>query len=340
MARKNFLALMLCLQSGVLCAKVSVTPPLNTYYKEVKALLNKYKRPITVLEIGSSSCCYTLPIATDQKYHAQCIALFEGDATSLVQKAQEQKLKNVVILNPRGLPSKHFRTLGRCEHFDVVLVHGMEPRLQKDFSRTINLFSNLGDFLFIEIPKDIKHSTLAPHFKPVASTETHQLYLGHKPKISLDIGRFTQASIPPRKPRYRIKSTFEDKWLHKKHFKSSWIPGINLITFVMLCGIYPNDSTIRSQFGRMKHSIASHNDLVLGNTIIQGTTLVPIDLKDRRGKHTNMYICLNAAIRIFKDTSRLSNPQAWVDHYYKIIKHQERKEHIRKNVTNYEEDKE
>jgi hypothetical protein len=320
MARKSFLVLLLCLQSGImLCATVSVTAPNNSYYKEVKAILNNYKRPITVLEIGSTACCYTLPIATDLRDNAKCIALFSGDTTPLAQIAGDQKLKNVVVLNPRTLQLRHLNTLGRCEHFDVVLVHDVDSLLQQHFSMALNVFSRLGDFLFIEIPKYAQQHKLSLHFKRVASSESHQLFLMHKPKTSLDIGRFTQASIPPRKPWYHIKSTFQGKWLYKKNSKSVWIPGINLTTFIMLHGIYPSNTIIRSQFEKMKKSIPFHNDLVLKNVVVQGTTLALIDFKGKEIRHKNMQKCLDAAITSFKDKSRFRHPRTWIHNYYKVV---------------------
>jgi hypothetical protein len=322
MVGKIFLALLVCLQSEVvLCAKVSVTSPLHTYYKEVKAILNNYKRPITVLEIGSSSSRYTLPIAINTKYHAICIALFEGDTTTLAHIAQYRKLKNVVILNPRGLPLNDVRTLGRCEHFDVVLVHGIDLILQEYFFTAINLLSQLGEFLFIQISsKNTKLNMLPPSFKRIASTRNHQLYLSHKPKTSLESGYFTAASTTLGKSSpYHIKSDFKEKWLFKQQSQSHWIPGINLITFVMLRGIYPSNTTIISQFERMKHSIPFHNDLVLKNVIVQGTTLTPIDFSDKEGNHKNMRACLDAAITIFKDKSRFVSPRDWINRYYTVV---------------------
>jgi hypothetical protein len=333
MVRKNFLAFIVCLQSGILfCAQISVTAPETNYYKEVKAVLNNYKRPITVLEIGSKSSCYTLPIATDSKY-AKCIALFEGDATPLAQIAHKNRLKNVVILNPQALALDDLKALGRCEHFDVVLVHGVDSLL-KDFSKALNLLSHLGDFLFLEIPKDAQHDT-PTSFNRVASSETHQLYLSHKPKTTLDIARFNEAATSPGKnPPYLIKSDFKEKWLYKQQSKSAWIPGINIVTFVMLHGIYPSDTAIISQFQKMKRSTISHNDLLIGNMVMQGTSLVPIDFDGKDGRRKNMmHVCLNVAIKLFKDTSRFRNPRGWLDRYIKTIKEEVKRERA-KNKTN------
>ena len=54
------------------------------------------------------------------------------------------------------------------------------------------------------------------------------------------------------------------------------------MTFVMLSGVYPTDSMIRSRISSFKTSCLMHNDLVIGNMIVRGDELILIDFDDAR----------------------------------------------------------
>jgi hypothetical protein len=322
MTLKRFLVIVLYIHGISVCsAKPLVTIPESHYYDEVCKILKEYKRPITVLEIGETSSEYTFSIASD--FNAICVVLLEKRADHCAHRVKELGYKNIVVLGPRSFPLEDVETLGRCEHFDVVVVHEKDAVFADDFPAAVDLFSQLGDFVFMDVPLLKEYVVSDSQTKVVATSKYYQLVLSSKPKTSLDIARFTQAKRPynPDSP-YHIKSTFKEKWFYKESLENKvpWVPGINLITFVMLQGVYPTDTMIRRQFKDMRYGIPYHNDLVLGNVIVQGEKIVPIDLNDKR-RNANMDRLLASAITVFNgDKRRFANPHSWMDAYYKSIK--------------------
>lgn len=61
---------------------------------------------------------------------------------------------------------------------------------------------------------------------------------------------------------------------------TDWIPGINLVTYKVLNGIYPTKEMVIIQLKAFKGF--KHRDFHIGNLIIQGTNLVAIDGDDLR----------------------------------------------------------
>ena len=63
--------------------------------------------------------------------------------------------------------------------------------------------------------------------------------------------------------RYKIESTFKEKIFIKKKINRTiatpWHPGINLLTFCKLQGIYPSNTIIRELLNPLKY--IEHNDL-------------------------------------------------------------------------------
>jgi hypothetical protein len=80
---------------------------------------------------------------------------------------------------------------------------------------------------------------------------------------------------------YTIESTYTTKKFRKKEpfEERTWIHGINLLTFKMLNGVYPDTTTIKKMV--LNNFDQKHNDLMLWNMIIQGDTLKLIDYNHR-----------------------------------------------------------
>lgn len=186
----------------------------------------------------------------------------------------------------------------------------------------------MGDYVFIEASTEEMLQELAQRKIPqiaihsdVQST-TLGLFLSHKPKVGLDIARFTQKyRAVSRVPRYRVISNCNKKLFNKNSLNQPlpWVDGINLITFTMLKGIYPTDSMIRKQIVKAEKTHAHHNDLVLGNFIVQGDRLIPIDVDDKR-RDADLSKCVSAALKAFKKgNSRLINPEQWIRRYYDMV---------------------
>jgi hypothetical protein len=295
----------------------------DIYLSAISSFLDNYTRPITILEVGLTSADYALELAS--KYKGTYALLLMKDSQQIVDRVREKSYHNVMVLNPKKISAHSFFMLSRCEHIDVVLVHkDIYSALSKnEWQPALDALLTVGDYTFIEITP--KHAFLCKKYMDNKLTYVKQrqedtLLLYTYQKKGLDIPRWTARTIPVSPtPRYTITSNFNQKLLHKDTVDQpiKWIPGLNLKTFVMLRGIYPTDTIIAHQLRNMTHSLPYHNDLTIGNIIIQGETLVPIDFNDKR-RNANMYKWLRRALRLFNgDNSRLKNPAKRVEQYAK-----------------------
>lgn len=282
----------------------------------VKKLLRQYTREVTILEIGYKKCPY---LDSFMELPGQTIGLYIGGIPQKVLKtALQTRPSRLLLLSPVSNTYDLLFSLGCCEHFDIVIVHDL--RLDESaYKPCITAFLRLGDHLFVEAAST-EQARICSSFGMTAQGTSQGLCLfyKHKQKTTLEKARFTQPS--PSKIPYHIESSFSTKMFSKGPFFQAipWIHGINMVTFIMLSGIYPSDSMIKKQLVTFEKLYSNHNDLVLGNMIIRGNTLVPIDFEDERrsGKASK---CINAALSAFNRGNRLKNPQKWINDYYKSV---------------------
>lgn len=286
-------------------------------HQEINKLLSSFSRPITVLEMGFDTIVYTHKITHNRAATYVLLLLKNG------QKVHEEIMKdreNSIILNPSTLTLHELKTLGRCEHFDVVIVHELPRLVQGNSEETLKAVLKLGDYIFIKDDSGLhelleRYAQKIPESKIIVISPAEILYLFAMHKAGLDIARWNHAKKPDlESPRYPIKSTFTEKKLYKKNVRNAqeWKRGINLMTFIMLHGIKPDNSVIRKNLKRMKG--LDHNDLVIGNMIVQGDTIALIDFNDSR-RHADPKKCLKAALGLFKHRDRLKDPLRAVSEY-------------------------
>jgi hypothetical protein len=292
----------------------------NSMHKAVSETVEKYHRHITYLEIGAE-----FPLCCKRPFKGtvvQVLMMTDGISHDLMKMVSHSGHK-LTLLAPNPLTHDMLTTLTRCEHFDVVVVHDLSPLELGAYPKLVNTLKNLGDHVFIEAKSpQTRMDLLRSSLESVASKQEAELFVSHKPKKGLDIARYTQKGrTVAEKPRYQIESTFSKKTFFKKNLTHplKWIEGINLITFAMFKGRYPDDEMIRSQIVDMQSTHKNHNDFVLGNIIVQGDRLIVIDMDDKR-RDADFTICLTAALQAFSvDNIRLSNPEKWIYSYYDAI---------------------
>lgn len=292
----------------------------NNNYFFIDELLKKFKRPVTLLEIGKNSIKYTPKLAL--KNNIVCAVILIGNnVEQSIREIEINNFKNVIILNPVNIVWEDIEILGRCEHFDVVIIHDALS-LFADQQDAIREFLTLGDNIFFETSwYDFSRliQFVGKKLTIINYDNGKNLSLYRDKKEGLELARFTQGNQQKRlaSSEYKIQSDFENKFFLKKNNEKSleWIPGINLLTFVMLGGIYPSDKIIRFQLKSMFQKIPYHNDLIVGNMIIQGHKIIPIDFADSR-RNANMKQCIDRALWLFNgDKKRLKNPKAKLDEY-------------------------
>lgn len=303
----------------------------SSNFEHIQSLVNKYNVDVTILEIASSTDeIYSFNLA--KKNGCVCIILLMNyGAQAIIERIKRENLYNIIVLEPRDLNNQMINALSKCEHIDVSIIHDYFECFHNQWRPTTDLFLNLGNHVFFEINYDNASDMFSfkhPNLKMIENRFKKLLLYYQTEKKILEIARFTQFNRAKNYGlNYEIKSDFNEKLLIKKNPEAitTWVAGINLITFVMMRGVYPNDEIIRSEILKIEKMFPYHNDLIIGNMVIQGHTIVPIDFNDKR-RNANMPKMLTRALSFFNgDNYRLKNPTDKINRYYKTQKTNEPK---------------
>lgn len=271
-------------------------------YDALKLILNEYKRPITILDLGAGHGYFSFRIAND--YESTCV-MIEGNERSshmgdelLELCTLNSKLQNIVLLKTKiSLPD--LEKLADCEHFDVILAFDFIKPEDANAQRITDAILRLGDNIFIEssIPTDPtepksssmqkmdrylnskKGTTLLSMPCEINQKNQKKLSWFSRHKNGLRCHHFDLESKDSNLDYYRIESTFSHKYLFKKDSGGiAWQRGINLITFLMLEGAYPTRNQIKqSVFQASKQHLT---DFAPWNMIVQGNNIALIDQND------------------------------------------------------------
>lgn len=286
-------------------------------YDVIKSIVSKYKRPITVLDLGASQGYFSLRIAHDFP-HATCV-MVEGDngsypltARQLSEICQENTQLNNIIFLRRKFTLQDLQRLGECEHFDVVLAFNIIHHFPQDWNQVAQAIFNLGDTILIENPpvepvaapwsnhirKGVSNMILAQGGRRIAQVERHTskdrksnifLMNNNKTHIFRTMWFAPRVDTPgayriPKGP-YVIKSNFHQKHLvktdhypRKKVVSIPWKRGINLMTYKMLNGVFPRPPQIKQAIRNL--STIKSNDWMPNNMIMQGRNIEMIDTND------------------------------------------------------------
>jgi len=284
-------------------------------YAEIQKLLDKYKRPITVLELDAHSGYYSLKIA--QHYKAFCCMTEEENADKLLELCKTKKSAQSLMLLKKKLSLEELVRLGECEHFDVVLMMQGVESYQEQWKETLDAVLELGEHTFIQVPmpdkfklsastqrkiyqylKDKSKTSIETSHSAHSSRERMALFLFSKEKKTLKRKYWTFKKMAAEND-FIIESNFLQKIFRKRRGNKTlpWQPGINLITFKTLNGIYPSKDAVREKLAAFKG--IKHTDLHIWNVIIQGSTLIPID-GDDKALHYNPRFTLQHIINQFK----------------------------------------
>jgi hypothetical protein len=308
-------------------------------YKAVQKIANEYTRPFTILEIGPAEGYMSFRLASE--YPTTCIMIEDVTTNNtLVHLAQlNSNLDNLVLLDKK-ITVEEIQHLADCEHFDIILVMNVVHHFGPRWKDAINAMLQLGDNIIIETPpatKDIhtfgiEYLPLIEHYldqlqgKIIARTPRwsnpslfSNMYWFARKKSGL--GRTCWLNNKNTFPeKYCIESNYDSKILCKtinnKKTCSEWKPGINLITFKMLSGVYPSKEVlITSVLQEKDNQLAS--DCLPHNMIIQGNNIALIDLNDERFQDVG-WPCNITCQKIIK-LLELTNPDDIKAYYYSAI---------------------
>jgi hypothetical protein len=197
---------------------------------------------------------------------------------------QNEDLENIILLN-KELSNEDLQRLSECERCDLLVAFNFFSSDSADWPHIIEILLHIADNSIIEVPLDL------PLLRSTLITQNAQL-----------IGKFRSSEIwfiedhkklllrrhwlRPLTSALAIESNYDAKKLKKEYNRviiTDWVPGINLVTFKMLAGIYPRIETLTKSIRALKDAI--HSDWLAHNMVIQGNTITLIDCNDPR--HVN-----------------------------------------------------
>lgn len=316
-------------------------------YDAIKPILDRYKRPITVLDLGAGQGYFTFRIA--HEYDSTCVMIEDNEnsfklADQLFDLCHlNTNLKNIVLLNKK--PSlQELQKLADCEHFDVVLAFDYINPENRGWKQKVNAILSLGENIFIQTPwssvskentakKNLVEYLASRSGKLILQTpctndskiEEH-LYWLQRHKEGLRCKCFDQDCSDANLDLFRIESSYTKKTFLKKGHSSgpAWKKGINLITFLMLNGTYPTKKVIKQKIANLTQEKLT--DFVAKNLIVQGNNIALIDQKDKEWSEVDIQKSLEFIYEI------IDQPSA--SDVLKLLKN-DNKRHKRKRTRNW-----
>jgi hypothetical protein len=309
-------------------------------YDVINPILDRYKRPITVLDLGAGQGYFSFRIAHD--YDSTCVMIEDNNdglsrADQLLNLCHlNARLQNIVLLNKK-LSLQELEKLADCEHFDVVLAFDYIDHNAGDWRQTVNAILRLGDNIFVQVPWSEVSSENTAKRKVVEclAERSGKLILQSssacEPKIQEQLFWFEyhknflnckNFAYEPKKPNmdvFRIDSSYSYKTFFKNYSAGvEWKKGINLVTFLMLNGAYPARESIKQTVANL--TLDKLTDFTPWNLIIQGDNLVLIDQSDK-GWRVN----IKKSLRFINETIDQSSAQGVLALFKKFPKRRVRK---------------
>jgi len=251
----------------------------------IKTFLDQYTRPFTMIQIGTKKpyCLQMAPHFKDSVF-----VMLENDtyAKQIYKQLCKQSPNNIILLK-RKIKSRNLKRLSECEHFDVILLDTISQQFGNKWKKIIDHTLHMGDHIIIKVKPE--EQTILEYVKnknmiPIAQSNNATFYFLTTAKQYLQRINWIFPNIHTDK--YYIKSNFQKKELHKKEAEdrevSQWLPGINLITFKMCKGLYPEKHSLKTSIKKLKN--LEHNDWEAHNMIVQGNTASLIDFENKRSR--------------------------------------------------------
>lgn len=280
---------------------------LEDRFKIVNNIFKKYTRPFTVFDIGASQGYFSFRGA--ELYPESVFVMLEGNNETYPAISSQldsicklnSYLTNFIWLNRQILPNE-IKKLSKAEHFDVILLLNILHWFPKDWQTLLEAAIRMSHVTVIELPpleeqvpflqKQLRanihkrlQETASEVIQGVPRHNDPSLYttyyiLENGTSFNLETGSLYHEKSD------RVYEIFCD--YHSKHliktdkvlphdsYRSDWIPGINLITYLMFNGHFPTRNTVRE----LLPVDSTHRDWMPNNMIISGRTLHLIDFND------------------------------------------------------------
>jgi hypothetical protein len=292
--------------NNIVVKKASGNHETEARYNIIREVLNRYRRPFCMLDIGASQGYFSFRAA--HEYDCVCV-MIEGNNTEYPKVGTQlldlceanDSLENIILLNKEVVPEDLLK-LGECESFSVVLALNIIHWFGQRWKEVADAILGLGDKIIIETPPEEKQASQEQNSlrkaieeylifreakiigrvpRHTSSKEMANIYLLETEKKRLTRKHWL---APKTNDQYTIASNYETKtitkWPPHAHALTvcDWKPGINLITFLMYNGAYPSRAKIEAAVRDIQDP--AHNDWTVNNMILQGNRVSLIDWDD------------------------------------------------------------
>lgn len=268
-------------------------------YELIKRVLEEYRRPVTLLDIGAS--CGYFGFRAAHEHGAAAVLVETGEMLPALAADNAAAGNDRLIVLRRKLSIGDLEELAACEAFDVVLALNVLHWFGSSWRPACDHILELGDNVIIETPPANDTGALGQGVVPdihryleelsgkelLGTTPSHTtkgvdrpIYRYRRPKRQL---RRAYIGAPPRAHirAHAIESTATGRTvMFAGHGIGPrvWHPGINLRTYLELGGAWPLPEYIAAHYGAAVAALEDgHGDLRAHNVIIDGRRAVLID---------------------------------------------------------------
>ncbi len=285
----------------------------NQRYEIVNSVFRKYSRPFSVLDIGAAQGYFSFRGA--KEYPNSVFVMLEGSNPSYPMISEQlsslcdlnSEVDNVIWLN-RSIDPADLKKISSCEHFDVILLLNILHWFPSDWQRIIESCNKMAHVVIIEVPPleegslpeeqiqvrsgihqylckraSQKINGVPRHRSPHLNT-TYYICENDK-EFYLEKTTLLHPAYGDRK--HSIRCNYDSKKLFKCdvippyiEYNSNWIPGINLLTFLMMNGSWPT----RSSIIKFLPYDNTHMDWMPNNMVLSGNKLNLIDKNDKKNE--------------------------------------------------------
>lgn len=274
----------------------------------VNSIFSRFHRPITVLDIGSAQGYFSFRGA--ETYPKSVFVMLEGSnpAYPLISKqvssicGLNSHLDNVIWFDMPIIPEK-VHALSSCEHFDVILLLNILHWFPNDWKTLLDAALKMSQVTVFELPpweenlpktvKDLRfniHCYLSSIAQEVVEgVPRHNDMSLHTRFYIVENGNHflieKNSLLHPlnKKRRHVISCDYKNKTIQKEDcappfnsYVKDWIPGVNLITYLMFNGAFPS----RVNIAHYVPVDIGHKDWMPNNMIVQGKHIFLIDKND------------------------------------------------------------
>jgi len=232
-------------------------------YAFIKALLSRFDRPITVLDIGAAYGYFSFRIAHD--FDATCLMISDPklERMSLAQLCALNNSLDKVSCIAKRINAKELEQLSQREHFDVVLALNVIHHFPKNqWKRAARAIVNLGNYVVIETP-------------PEGDRTLGREFLGDIMKFVESKRHAKIAKIPRHTSPDKHATMYVVKGENSSKKFVSLPQGVSLTTFKLLNGVYPTSQMIKKSLAQLKennYSFLSQDLFVQGKHIVSAVS--------------------------------------------------------------------